>query len=225
MNQSTQLARSTIGLKIVMALTGIVLFGFLVGHLAGNFKVFQGAEKFDAYAEGLRTLGEPILGRGQALWIARIGLLAAVFAHMFAALKLTLMAKSARSSRYKKGNDLTFTYASKAMRWGGIWILAYILFHLADLTFGWTLDSFKHGSAYANLVGSLKRPAVGIFYIVSMIPIGLHLYHGLWSATQSLGVSNPSVRRLRRPIVTAITAVLVLGFISIPLAVLLGFVR
>lgn len=216
--------RSTVGLKVLMAVTGVLLFGFLVGHVAGNLKVFQGAEKFDAYAEALRTLGEPIFGRGQILWAARLGLIAAVGIHIAAAFRLTRLARSARRTGYRKHHDLAFTFASKTMRWGGLWILAYVLFHLADLTFGWTLDSFEHGSAYANLVGSLSRTPVAIFYVLSMIPLGMHLYHGLWSATQSLGLATPAVRRLRRAVATALALAIVLGFASVPISVVTGIV-
>lgn len=216
--------RSTVGLKVLMAVTGVLLFGFLVGHVAGNLKVFQGAEKFDAYAEALRTLGEPIFGRGQVLWAARLGLLAAVGIHIASAIRLTRIARAARRTGYRKQNDLAFTFASKTMRWGGAWILAYLLFHLADLTFGWTLESFEHGSAYANLVGSLSRAPVAMFYVLSMIPLGMHLYHGLWSATQSLGLASPAVRRARRPVVTVLTLAIVTGFAAVPISVVTGLV-
>jgi succinate dehydrogenase / fumarate reductase cytochrome b subunit len=225
MNRNPAFTRTTVGKKILMAISGIILFGFLLGHMMGNLKVYQGAEAFNAYAHHLRTFGEGFLEPGQFLWIARISLLAAIAVHMFAAAQVVRASRKARRQGYRKSNSLSFRYASKTMRLGGIWILLYLIFHLADLTVGVTNPGFVEGQAYANLVRSFSRAPIAIFYIVSMIPLGMHLYHGLWSATQTLGLANPQIRKFRSPLVTVVTVALMLGFISIPVSVLAGILK
>jgi succinate dehydrogenase / fumarate reductase cytochrome b subunit len=225
MNRHPSFTGTSVGKKILMAVTGVLLFGFLLGHMAGNLKVYQGPVAFDAYAHHLRTFGEGFLDQGQFLWIARITLLFALGVHMFAAARLIRVSRQARRQGYRKSNSLSFTYASKTMRLGGLWILLYLLFHLADLTIGTSNPGFVEGQAYANLIRSFSRPPIAIFYIVSMIPLGMHLYHGLWSATQTLGLANERVRRLRRPLVTIATVGIMLGFISIPISVLAGILK
>ncbi len=217
---------STIGKKIFMAATGAILWLFVIGHMIGNLKIFLGAEHFNAYAEFLRTVGEPLFPESGLLWIARIVLLVSVGVHMLAALQLTLLSWAARGTeKYRKQDQLAFSYASRTMRWGGVIILLFLIFHVLHLTLGTVHPSFEPGSPYHNVVAGFRVWPVSLFYILAMIPLGFHMYHGLWSACQTLDVNNKRIRDLRRPFSMAVALVVVAGNISIPLAVLAGFVH
>jgi len=220
-----RLYRSTVGRKFVMAATGIVLYGFVFIHMVGNLKIYQGPEKFNAYAQFLREVGYPALGHEQALWIFRIVLLAAVGLHIWSATTLTLLSWQARGSGYKKKDSLVFSYASRTMRWGGVLLAAFVIYHLLHLTLGSVHPQFEHGSAYDNVVLGFQVWPVAVFYALCMIPLGLHMYHGLWSMTQTLGIENPWVRKWRRPVAAVIALLVMLGNLSIPLLVLAGVVR
>jgi succinate dehydrogenase / fumarate reductase cytochrome b subunit len=216
---------STVGKKIMMAVTGVILIGFVIVHMIGNLKVYQGADAFNHYAEGLRTLGEPFFGYGQLLWILRIILLAAVIIHIVAAVQLVLHSRKARAIGYRKyDGDMVFSYASRTMTWGGLIILGFVIYHLLHLTFGSAHPDFIPGDAYHNLVAGFRSWPVSIAYVLAMIPLGFHLYHGFWSMLQTLGASNPKVNRIRRPIAAVLALVVVLGNISFPVAVLTGVV-
>jgi len=208
-----------------MAVTGLVLYGFVIAHMVGNLKVYMGAEAFNHYAEGLRTLGAPIFPRGQLLWIARIILLISVIVHITAAVKLTLRSRRARKIPYKKYDGLEFSYASRTMVWGGLAILAFVIFHLLDLTFGTVNPAFIPGDAYHNFVATFQRLPVALAYILAMIPLGMHLYHGFWSMLQTLGANNPKYNRVRRPVALGLAALITLGNMSFPIAVLAGLVK
>lgn len=218
------LYRSSVGKKIVMAISGIFLFLWIVGHMLGNLKVFFGQEAFDHYAHGLRELGEPFLLQGQFLWIIRFVMLAIIGLHMWSALSVYLQSKAARKLGYRKTDDLTFTYASRTMRWGGVILVVYIVYHLLHFTVGSVHPHFVPGAAYANLVTGFQNGWVSGFYIVAVVALGLHLYHGLWSACQTLNFNNPMLRDLRRPAALLVTLFIVLGFCSVPISVLAGIV-
>ncbi len=223
MQRALTLYSTSIGKKAVMALTGIVLWGFVIVHMIGNLKVYQGPEKFDAYAHFLREVGYPVLGHGQFLWIARIVLLAAVGAHIVAALQTWMMSRSARESRYRRRDSQSFSFASSTMRWGGLTLLAFIVFHLLHLTTG-TLHPRFTDSAYSNVVAGFRVWYVAAFYVLAMIPLAFHMYHGLWSACQTLDINNPRIRDARRPFAAAVAIVVTAGNVSIPIAVLAGLV-
>ncbi len=216
---------TSVGKKILRAVTGAALVLFVIGHMVGNLKVFFGKENFDHYARGLRTFGDPFLGYGQFLWIARIGLLAALAVHMVMAWQTWRMSRAARPIGYHTTASINFSHASRTMRWGGVAILAFVVYHLLHLTTGTVHPEFSHDSAYANVVAAFRRPAVSVAYVLAMIPLGLHLYHGIWSACQTLDLNGPRISALRRPVAAAIALVVVLGFIAVPLAVLGGLVR
>ena len=218
------LYRSSVGKKIVMAISGIFLFLWIVGHMLGNLKVFFGQEAFDHYAHGLKELGDPFLLQGQFLWIIRFVMLAIIGLHMWSALSVYLQSRAARRLGYRKTDDLTFTYASRTMRWGGVILLVYIVYHLLHFTVGSAHPQFVPGAAYANLVIGFRNWWVSGFYVVAMLALGLHLYHGLWSACQTLNFNNPMLRDLRRPVALMITLFIVLGFCSVPISVLAGIV-
>lgn len=217
---------STVGKKITMAVSGLILIGFVAGHMVGNLKVFQGPEAFNHYAEGLRTFGDPFFGRGQLLWLIRMALLAAAVLHITAAAQLVIHSRRARAIGYRRfDNDMVFSYASRTMVWGGVIILAFVVYHLMHLTFGNTHPDFVHGNAYHNVVRGFQSVPVSAAYIGAMIPLGFHLYHGFWSMLQTLGATNPKWNHVRRPLAAALALIIVLGNISFPVAVLAGVVR
>jgi succinate dehydrogenase / fumarate reductase, cytochrome b subunit len=214
---------STVGKKIAMAVSGIILLGFVVGHMVGNLKVYQGREWLYMYAQGLRQFGLPFFSDGQLLWAVRIVLLAALLIHIIAAFLLVRRSRAARAVGYTKyDNDLAFSYASRTMLWGGVIILLFVVYHLLHLTFGTAHPDFNHADPYHNFVIGFQSVPVSLAYIAAMIPLGLHMYHGFWSMLQSLGANNPSYARFRRPVAAFLAIIVVVGNISFPVAVLTG---
>ena len=221
------LYRSAVGKKAVMAVSGLILFGFVVGHMAGNLKLYGGPEALNHYAEGLRTFLTPILPREGALWIARIVLIVAVVFHIHSAYALTMMNRAARPVAYRDREYVKGTYAARTMRWGGVIVLLFIIYHLLHFTFGWSKvhPDFVHGEVYHNVVTGFRVWWVSAFYILANLALGLHLYHGVWAMFSSLGVTHGQVDRWRRPFATAFAVLVTLGNLSFPLSVLLGIVR
>ncbi len=219
---------TTVGKKIVMAATGFVLVGFVIGHMVGNLKVFQGEEKYNTYAVGLRQFGAPFFGNEQALWLARIVLLLAVVVHIVAATQLARRSWAARPERYAIKEPLKTTYAARTMRWGGALILLFVIYHLLHFTFGvvgYAPGQFRPMSVYRNVVAGFSVWYVSLFYIVAQVALGLHLFHGVWSMFQTVGVTSAAADRGWRGLALLIALVVTLGNISMPLAVLLGVVR
>jgi succinate dehydrogenase / fumarate reductase cytochrome b subunit len=225
MSRVDALTHSLVGKKVLMAVTGAVLVGFLVGHVYGNLKIFQGPEHFNAYAEGLRTLGAPLLGRSHLLWIVRAVLFVSIAGHLWAAYAVTRASWHARPVPYHALQLVETTYAARTMRWGGLLILVFVIYHLLDFTFGRVNPGYMPGDAFRNVVASFSAPPVSLFYVSAMLALGLHLYHGLWSACQTLGLNHPRYNQLRRGAAGALTLLIIAGFIAIPLAVLAGVVR
>jgi succinate dehydrogenase / fumarate reductase cytochrome b subunit len=225
MARVTGFYETSVGKKVVMAISGLILWGFVIGHMLGNLKVYMGPEAFNHYAEGLRTVGSPFFGRGQLLWIARIILLAAVGLHMFAAAQLVIASKRARKKDYKKFDSLAFSFASRTMAWGGVTILLFVIYHLMHFTFGNVHPDFVPGDAYHNFVTGFRSVPVSLVYIAAMVPLGFHMYHGLWSMFQTLGANNPAYNRWRRPLAGAIAILTIAANISFPVAVLSGVIR
>lgn len=225
MRRATTLYRSSIGKKVLMAATGVVLYGFVVVHMIGNLKVYAGPEKFNHYAEFLRTVLSGALGEMGFLWIARVVMLGAVGLHVLMAWQLTRVSWSARTTKYAKNDDVSFAYASRTMRWGGVVLAAFVVYHLLHLTVGSVHPGFEHGDAYGNVVRGFSVWWVSVAYVVAMVPLGFHMYHGLWSMTQTLAIDVPVVVKWRRPVAAAIALAVVAGNISVPVAVLTGMVR
>jgi succinate dehydrogenase / fumarate reductase cytochrome b subunit len=200
-----------------MAVTGAMMFGFLVTHCAGNLQVFEGAEKMDDYAVMLRKFGS-------VLWIARFALLAALVLHIIAAIQLTKLKSDARPVAYVRKETVQASYASRTMMWSGPIIFAFLVYHLLHLTFGTVHPDFQELHPYENVVAGFQVPVVSIAYIVAMLMLGFHLYHGLWSMFQSLGVNHPRYTPMIKRAAAVVTVLLVAGFISVPLAVLTGVV-
>jgi succinate dehydrogenase / fumarate reductase cytochrome b subunit len=220
------LYRSTLGKKAVMASTGILLCGFVLGHMLGNLKIYQGPEKFNAYAEGLRSLGAPFFGHGQLLWLVRLALLAAAALHVHSAWALTLVNRRARPADYERRDAIGASYAARTMRWGGVLLLLFVVYHLAHFTWGfaWAHPDFLPGDAYHNVVAGFRVWWVAGFYLAAQVALGLHLDHGIWSLFQSLGWSGPVANRWRRPLARGFALLVTLGNLSFPLAVLGGVV-
>jgi succinate dehydrogenase / fumarate reductase cytochrome b subunit len=214
--------RSSLGLKVVMAVTGLILFGFVIGHMIGNLQVYLGAEAMDAYAVFLRSLLH-----GTGLWIARAVLLTAVALHIWAAWRLTLINNAARPVGYREVQRRESTYASRTMRWSGVILLLFIVYHLLHFTVGVHAvhPQFVHGAVFHNFVTGFQNPLVSAVYILAMLSLGLHLYHGAWSFMQTLGLSHPRYNPLRYAVALLLTALVVVGNISFPVAVLTGLLH
>jgi succinate dehydrogenase / fumarate reductase cytochrome b subunit len=208
--------RSTIGKKIVMAVTGLIGVGFVVGHMLGNLQVFLGPAKFNAYAHFLQSLGE-------LLWVLRAVLVAAVVLHVVAAVQLSRRRLTARPVGYKHGSQHEVsTFASRTIRWGGALLLFFIVFHILHFT---TLDVFRSYSrtdVYGNVVRGFSVWWVVLLYVLAMLALGLHLYHGIWSSLRTIGASKASAAPLRRPAAAALAFIVWLGFTVIPLAIFAG---
>jgi succinate dehydrogenase / fumarate reductase cytochrome b subunit len=218
--------RSAIGKKWVMAVTGLILILYLFAHMVGNLKMYLGPESIDSYGEALRDLGGHLLPRTHLLWIMRIGLLAATVLHLHSAITLTLLNRRSRPDRYDERHYAAATYASRTMIWGGVIIAAFVVFHLADLTWGFEAANpeFVRGAVYDNLVASFSRLPVAAFYVVANLMLGMHLYHGAWSMFQSVGINHPRFNPWRRWLAWAVAGVITTGNVSFPIAVQLGIV-
>ena len=222
---------TAVGKKYVMAISGIAMMGFVLFNMIGNLKMYQGAEAFDKYAEFLKTLLYPLAPKNAVLWILRGGLIAMLLLHLHAAWSLTRLNRYARAVKYQGPRDYQVAkFASRTMRWTGIIVLAYLVWHLFDFTFGTvnavgTDGTFVRGEVYANLVRSLDRPVVAAFYVLANILLGIHLFHGAWSIFQSLGWNNPRFNNWRRGFATAFATIVVVGNVSFPIAVIAGIVK
>ena len=220
-----ELYRSALGKKYVMAITGIMLVGFVFAHMVGNLKMYLGPADFNHYGEFLRELLVPILPRTVALWLLRIGLIAAFVLHIHAAYALTRINQAARSVKYQSQRDyIAASFASRTMRFTGVIFLIFLIWHLFDLSWTGTGATWVRGAAYENVDNSLSRIPVALLYIAGNLALGIHLFHGLWSLFQSLGWNNPRFNALRRRFAVGLSSLIVIGNVSFPIAVLLGVV-
>jgi succinate dehydrogenase / fumarate reductase cytochrome b subunit len=222
------LHRTTIGKKVIMAVTGLIWIGFLAGHMYGNLKAFGGPEYFNAYAEGLRTFGEPIFGHAHLLWLARLGLYTALVLHVWSFWQLYQRNEASREINYVVHRKVQADPAALTMRWGGVFILLFIIYHLMHFTFGvpGVHPDFIWEDAYHNLVAGFRSYwyIPSIVYILGMIALGFHLYHGAWSLFQTLGLNSRTYTKLIRGLAWVLAIVLPLGFIAVPVAVMLGII-
>lgn len=216
---------TAVGKKAAMATTGIILFAFVVLHMLGNFKLYQGPEKMNAYAEWLRGIGTPALPHAALLWIARLVLLAAVAVHTVAAIQLTIRNNKARPSQYVRYRSVSSNYAARTMRWSGVIILLFIIYHLMHFTWGTVHAEFQPGNVYHNVVVGFQNVWVSAVYIAAQLALGFHLYHGTWSLFQSLGWSHSAFNHWRRYFAIASALMITLGNVSFPIAVLTGVVN
>ncbi|GBC79935.1 hypothetical protein HRbin09_01162 [bacterium HR09] len=209
---------TTVGKKLVMAVTGLILAVFVLGHMAGNLQIYQGPEKLNHYAQLLRV-SMPLL------WTVRLILLVSVVLHIVAAVQVTLQNWRSRPQKYAVSAYQEADIASRTMIWGGLVVAAFVVYHLLHLTFGTAHGDFKPGDVYHNVVSGFQVPLVSLFYILANLFLALHLYHGMWSWFQTLGFSHPKYNRARRVFATVYAVVIAVGNISIPVSVLAGWVK
>jgi succinate dehydrogenase (or fumarate reductase) cytochrome b subunit, b558 family len=218
--------RSAVGKKWVMAVTGIMLLGFVLVHMVGNLKLYLGAGHMNEYADWLRTIGEPALPRTVFLWILRIGLIGAFFLHIVSAAQLTRMNHRARPTKYQSPRDYAAAnFASRTMRWTGVIVGLYLIFHLMDLTWGNANPDFVRGNTYANVIHSFQRVPVAIVYMLANLALAIHIFHGAWSMFQSLGLNNPKWNNARRTFAIGFATLIGVANISFPLMVVTGVVK
>jgi succinate dehydrogenase / fumarate reductase cytochrome b subunit len=221
LNRPDSFAASTIGRKVVMAVTGLILFGFVCVHMLGNLQMFlPDHETINHYGQFLKEMLH-----GGGIWVTRGVLLAAVIAHIWAAWSLTRTNWSARPVPYKVVTPDASTYASRTMRWSGPILLLFIVYHLLHFTVGAVHPAFVEGDVYRNVIVGFSVWPVTLFYVIAMLALGLHLRHGAWSMLQTLGASHPKWDGLRNAAATVFTVIVVLGFLSVPLAVLAGVLK
>jgi succinate dehydrogenase / fumarate reductase cytochrome b subunit len=201
-----------------MALTGVILTGFVLVHMTGNLLLYLGPEAINAYGEMLQS-------KPAVVWAARAVLLGSVLLHIWAAATLTLANLSARPVGYRKTAYEASTYASRTMRWGGPLLALFIVYHLLHFTVGSVHPDFVRGDVYHNVVIGFQNPLVAFFYALSMVALSLHLFHGITSMLQTVGLSHPRYNGLRSMIGTAYAAIVTVGNLSFPLSVYFGLVR
>lgn len=219
--------RSTVGKKIIMAVTGLIWIGFVILHVAGNLQAFAGREKINAYSALLHGPG------AELLWLTRVILIVSLALHVLMSFQLTRMARTARPVSYKKRDPQVSTLASRTMGWGGALLLAFIIFHILHFTTrqvdpaGWATraDAAGRYDIYGNMVASFRIWWVSGIYLLAMLALGLHMWHGVWSSGRSLGVAKPSAHPLRRVAAPILAMLLWLGFSIVPIAVLAGVIR
>lgn len=218
LNRTAALYQSVVGKKILMAVTGIVLCGFVLGHMVGNLQVFLGPEKLNHYAELLQ-------GLGGLLWAIRLFLLGCVGLHIIMAFQLTLLKLEARPVSYIKKTPIASTYAARTMIWSGPIVGAFLVYHLLHFTVGSVHSDFVRGDVYHNVVVGFQQPTVALFYMVANILLAIHLYHGAWSMFQSLGIAHPRYTPALKGLSKLFGFVVGIGNVSVPLAVLIGVVK
>jgi succinate dehydrogenase / fumarate reductase, cytochrome b subunit len=221
MQKALRFMGTTIGKKVVMAVTGLILFGFVIGHMVGNLQVFLGPEIYNAYAVGMH-------GLGPLLWVARSVLLVAVVLHIVMAVQLVTRSAAARPVGYRVKQDTATTFAAKTMKFSGFLLLFFILFHLAHFTFpGLALGAYEaqpYTAVYSNFKNAFSIPWVVALYVAAQVTLGLHIYHGSWSLLQTLGLNNPLRNAALTGTARFIALVVTVGNIILPFGVLLGLV-
>jgi succinate dehydrogenase / fumarate reductase cytochrome b subunit len=216
--------RTTIGKKVLMAGSGLVLVLFVISHMLGNLKIWLSGRELDQYSEFLRRIGEPIAPHTWVLWIVRIIVFSAFVVHVYLAIDLSLQSRRARQHRYAHPDHVQANPASVTMRWGGLALALFVVFHLANFTWGWIHPGYKYirGGVNNNVVGNFNQWWMVVIYVAAMVALCLHLYHGTWSMFQTWGVNNRRWDLVIRRTATVVALVVFLGYISVPLGVLTG---
>jgi succinate dehydrogenase cytochrome b subunit len=218
--------RTTIALKLLMAASGVFFIGFVLTHMYGNLKAFGGQDAFDEYAEHLRTLGTPTLPYAGLLWMMRVGLIVSLVVHVAAAVALWRRARKARPVKYVMKKRTGATFASLMMRWGGVTILLFVVWHLLNFSIGRVnVTGGPTDDPYNLLVDSFQTWWLTLIYLVAMAMLGAHLHHGIFSATQTLGLtSHARSRTLSKRVAFSLAVIIAGGFSLVPLAVLFGVI-
>jgi succinate dehydrogenase / fumarate reductase cytochrome b subunit len=218
--------KSAVGKKWVMAVSGVILLFYVLAHMVGTLKVFLGPGEINRYAEWLRTLGEPAFPRTVVLWGMRSVLIAAFFFHIVAAYQLTRMNRRARPVKYQSPRDYAAAnFASRTMRWTGVIIALFLVYHLLDQTWGPANNHFIRGNPYNNMYASFQRVPVAIVYMLANIALGIHIFHGAWAMFNSLGINNPRYNIWKRYFAGGFAAVITVGYVSMPLLIVTGAVN
>jgi succinate dehydrogenase / fumarate reductase, cytochrome b subunit len=217
MSRALTFYSTSIGKKVVMAITGLILFGFVIGHMLGNLQVFMGAKQMNAYAAMLKA-------NATLLWGVRIVLLVGVILHIVAAVQLTRMSQRSRPEGYHYKDVIQADYAARTMRWSGPIIAVFVIYHLLHFTTGSVHPQFDVHDVYHNVISGFRVWPVSLFYIIAMVALAFHLWHGVWSLFQTLGLINPKSNKIIHRLAAIATLALVIGFISIPMAVLAGLI-
>ena len=227
-NRLMALWGSVIGKKVVMAATGGVLILFVLAHMAGNLKIFSGPTEINDYSRFLREVAYPEFAYGQLLWIVRIVLLVCALLHITAAVQLTRLNWQARPVGYGSKKDVETTWGALTMRWGGLLLAVFVVFHLLHFTagvVGFQPGQFEHLMVYQNVVAGFSNVPIALFYIVAMGALCLHLDHGIWSMLQTLGWATVENTKMLRMISRIVAVLIFAGFVSVPISVLAGWVR
>ena len=219
--------RSTIALKLLMAVSGFIFIGFVLLHMYGNLKAFAGHDAYNDYAHHLRTLGEPMLPHEGALWIIRAVLVLSLVVHVYAAAKLWRRARKARTVKYVMKKHTGAIPASRLMRWGGVTILVFLVWHLLNFTVGKVnVDGGSTNDPYNLLVDSFNVWWLTLIYLVAMAMLGAHLHHGFWSACQTLGLTGSErSRALAKEVAFTLALIISVGFSLVPIFVLAGVIE
>ncbi len=221
------LYRTSIGKKMLMAASGLVILLWLIGHMLGNLKVWLNQREFDSYADFLRRLGEPIFPHTVFLWLIRVVLTVAFVVHVYLAIDLSLRNRRARQVRYVRTARVQADVPAVTMRWGGLALALFVVFHLANFTWGWIHPGYRfvRGSVYANVVGNFNQWWLVVIYVAAMVALALHIYHGTWSIFQTFGANSRRWDRLIRRSAGAVAIVMFVGFVSVPVGVLVGAIQ
>jgi succinate dehydrogenase / fumarate reductase, cytochrome b subunit len=218
--------RTTIAMKLVMAVSCALFVFYVIAHMYGNLKVFGGQQAFDEYSEHLRSLGEPILPYSGFLWVMRLLLIVALIVHVYAAFYLWSRAQGARNTRYAVKKAAAATVSSRFMRWGGVALLLFLVFHLLQFTTNTIRANGDFPSPYQRVVAGFQVWWVVLLYVAAMVALGMHLRHGIWSAAQTLGwTSSARARNSANALAILVAVVVVVGFLVPPLSILFGFVK
>ncbi|MDQ1370259.1 MAG: succinate dehydrogenase / fumarate reductase, cytochrome b subunit [Acidimicrobiaceae bacterium] len=221
------LYRTSIGKKMLMAASGLVILLWLIGHMLGNLKVWLNQREFDSYAEFLRRLGEPIFPHTVFLWLIRVVLTVAFVVHVYLAVDLSRRNRRARQTRYVRTARVQADMPAVTMRWGGLALALFVIFHLANFTWGWIHPGYRfvRGSVYANVVGIFDQWWLVAIYVAAMVALALQIYHGTWSIFQTFGANSRRWDRLIRRSAGALAIVMFVGFVSVPVGVLVGAIQ
>lgn len=212
---------TTVGKKAVMGVTGLLMLLYVVIHMLSNLKIFLGRDSIDSYAVWLRTLLDGLLGYEGFVWTVRVGLVACVVLHFTAAYQLT---RRANRANYAHRRRIQGSYAARTMRWGGVILGLFVIYHLLDLTAGVLNPNGVHLAVYDNVTADFQHWYVALFYALAVTALGFHIWHGLWSATQSLGISSAARTRVLKATSAGVAVAITVGFLSVPFAVLTGLV-
>ncbi len=221
------LYRTSIGKKMLMAASGLFILLWLIGHMLGNLKIWLSQSEIDGYAEFLRRMGEPVFPHTVALWIIRVLLTVAFVVHVYLAIDLSVRNRRARKVRYIRTAHVQADVPSVTMRWGGLALGLFVIFHLANFTWGWVHPGYRfvRGSVYANVVGNFDVWWMVVIYVAALVALALHIYHGTWSIFQTFGINSRRWDKLVRRSAATVALVVFVGFVSVPIGVLVGAIQ